>query len=113
VRSCVLDLVECFKGTLGQRTEETVAAQLADYAIFHQFKAVRGPHGCLRNDYLTCYHCPPEVPTRALRRQFGTRAGPLAAAAQWQVGWQSRSARLPFGGAQRRRKITSFTWCIP
>jgi hypothetical protein len=37
----VLNSVESFEGPFGKGTEETIGAQLTDYAIFDQFKSVR------------------------------------------------------------------------
>jgi hypothetical protein len=41
IGSSVLDSVESFEGPFGKGTEETIASQLTNYAILHQFKTVR------------------------------------------------------------------------
>jgi hypothetical protein len=41
IRSGVFNPVECFEGPFGKGTKKTVAAELTDDAVFHQFKTVR------------------------------------------------------------------------
>src|SRR5271165_323224 len=41
IRSCVLDVIKSFERGFGERAEEAVRTQLADYTILNQLKAVR------------------------------------------------------------------------